>query len=89
MKKIFRFRGWIQAATTLITNGYLPGYIQGTIYSGPLKKACVPGLNCYSCPGALGSCPIGSLQAVITGRSHNFSYYITENGGNQETEEEI
>lgn len=76
MKKIFRFRGWIQAAWTVLTNGYLAGFFQGKIYTGSLKTVCVPGLNCYSCPGALGSCPIGAMQAVISGNRHNFSYYI-------------
>lgn len=27
-----------------------------------LKVLCIPGLNCYSCPSALFSCPIGALQ---------------------------
>ena len=36
----------------------------------------MPGLNCYSCPGAVGSCPIGSLQAVITSREHKFTFYV-------------
>ena len=36
----------------------------------------MPGLNCYSCPGALGSCPIGSLQAVLGSREYNFAFYI-------------
>ena len=76
MKKLFRRRGWIQAGATLISNANLSGFIQGKIYSGPIKTACVPGLNCYSCPGAVGSCPIGSLQAVITGNKHNFSFYV-------------
>ena len=76
MKEIFRRRGWIQAGATLITNANLSGFFQGKIYSGPIKTVCVPGLNCYSCPGAIGSCPIGSLQAVITGNKHNFSYYV-------------
>lgn len=76
MKKIFRFRGWIQAAFALLSNSFLSGFLHGKIYTGPLKKICVPGLNCYSCPGALGSCPIGSLQAVIGGSRHNFSYYV-------------
>ena len=40
------------------------------------KSLCVPGLNCYSCPGALGSCPIGSLQAVLGSRNYRFSFYI-------------
>lgn len=76
MKKIFRFRSWIQAASTLLTNAYVPGFIKGSIYTGAAKQVCVPGLNCYSCPGALGSCPIGALQAVATGNRHNFSYYV-------------
>lgn len=41
-----------------------------------MKTLCVPGLNCYSCPGALGSCPIGALQAVLSDRSFQFSAYI-------------
>lgn len=73
---IFRLRGWIQAAAALITNGNLSGFFKGGIYSGKLKSVCVPGLNCYSCPGALGSCPIGSMQSVIAGRGRNFSYYV-------------
>ena len=76
MKRIFRFRNWIQSGWTLLTNAYLPGFLHGKIYTGPIKNICVPGLNCYSCPGAVGSCPVGAMQAVITGRSHNFSYYV-------------
>ena len=49
---------------------------KGSIYKGPGKFICLPGLNCYSCPGALGSCPIGSLQAVIGSRSYRFSFYV-------------
>ena len=76
MKKLFRRRGWIQAGATLASNANLRGFLQGKIYSGQTKSVCVPGLNCYSCPGAVGSCPIGSLQAVITGNKHNFSFYV-------------
>jgi len=67
----------IQAAAALLTNAHLSGFFTGRIYQGPAKRVCVPGLNCYSCPGALGACPIGSLQAVIGGRSRNVSYYVT------------
>ena len=76
MRRLFRWRGWIQAAAALLTNGHLRGFFQGGIYSGPLKRFCVPGLNCYSCPGALGACPIGAMQAVISGNRHNFSFYV-------------
>lgn len=54
----------------------MTGFLQGRIYRGNLKKLCVPGLNCYSCPGALGSCPIGSLQAVIGSWNYKFTFYI-------------
>ena len=66
----------MQAAWALLTNGYLAGFLHGKIYQGPWKKLCVPGLNCYSCPGALGSCPIGALQAVLSSRNFQFAYYV-------------
>ena len=60
-----RFRGWIQAGATLLTNLHLPNFLKGGLYQGAGKTVCVPGLNCYSCPGALNSCPIGALQALL------------------------
>lgn len=66
----------IQALWAFVTNSYIPGFIQGKIYKGNTKKLCVPGLNCYSCPGALGSCPIGSLQAVIGSWNFKFAFYV-------------
>ncbi len=70
------FRHKIQLLATVITNGNLLGYISGKIYQGNLKNACVPGLNCYSCVGALGSCPVGSLQAVIGKKGGRISFYV-------------
>lgn len=70
------FRHYIQALWALLTNSYMVGFIQGKIYNGSLKNLCVPGMNCYSCPGALGSCPIGSLQAVIGSYNFKFAFYI-------------
>jgi len=66
----------VQVMTAIITNLHLKGFSTGKIYTGKMKKICVPGLNCYSCPGALGSCPIGSLQAVIGGIKYQFSFYM-------------
>lgn len=66
----------IQLIALGLTNGYIQGFIGGKIYSGPSKYLCVPGLNCYSCPGALGSCPIGAIQAVLGSRNYSFSYYV-------------
>lgn len=75
-QKLNAFRHKIQALAALVTNGHLNGYITGKIYKGSLKNACVPGLNCYSCVGALGSCPIGSMQAVLGKSGHMFSFYV-------------
>lgn len=55
----------VQILFTILTNGYAYGFLKGKIYQGPLKYTCVPGLNCYSCPGAVASCPIGALQALL------------------------
>lgn len=69
-------RLYIQVLFTAATNGYFYGFATGRIYTGRSKAVCVPGLNCYSCPGALGSCPIGSLQAVLANRNYKFSFYV-------------
>jgi ferredoxin-type protein NapH len=68
-------RTLIQTWAAILSNGYLAGFVHGTIYTGRLKTVCVPGLNCYSCPGALGSCPIGALQSVLASREFGFSFY--------------
>ena len=72
-----RFRGWIQAVATILTNIHLPNFFKEEIYRGDAKTVCVPGLNCYSCPAATGACPIGAFQAVIGSSKFKFSYYIT------------
>ncbi len=66
----------VQAGWGILTNAYLTGFINGTVYKGPLKNFCVPGMNCYSCPGALGACPIGAMQSVFDGRKRRFSFYV-------------
>lgn len=71
-----RLRLYVQIAFAALTNGYLIGFVQGKIFTGSTKYLCVPGLNCYSCPGALGSCPIGALQAVLGSREYKFSFYV-------------
>ena len=66
----------IQAGWAALTNSHVSGFITGKIYTGKLKNVCVPGLNCYSCPGATGACPIGSLQAVVGSWNFKFAYYV-------------
>jgi CheY-like chemotaxis protein len=72
-----RFRGWIQAAATLLTNIHIPNLFKGKIYQRNVKTMCVPGLNCYSCPAATGACPIGAFQTVVGSSKFKFTYYIT------------
>ncbi|MDO5423951.1 MAG: 4Fe-4S binding protein [Eubacteriales bacterium] len=67
----------VQALWAFLTNSYLTGFRNGSIYRGNLKKLCVPGLNCYSCPGALGACPIGALQAVIGSWNFKAAFYVS------------
>lgn len=70
-------RTWVQICFAALSNGYAAGFAKGTIYKGSSKLLCVPGLNCYSCPGAFGSCPIGAFQAVISSRNYQFTFYVT------------
>ena len=65
-----------QILWAFLTNSYLAGFAKGKIYDGELKNLCVPGLNCYSCPGALGSCPIGAMQAVIGSWNFRMAFYV-------------
>ena len=66
----------IQAAAAVLANGYLVGFAQGKIFTGPTKALCVPILNCYSCPGALGACPIGALQNALGGAWRSVPFYV-------------
>lgn len=75
--RFLKTRNTVQMLATLLTNIHLPNFLKGKIYTGPLKNVCVPGLNCYSCPGATGACPIGAFQAVVGSSKFSFSYYIT------------
>lgn len=77
-KKRISFQRCCQLVSAVLVNGYLVGFQKGTIFTGKSKAICVPVLNCYSCPGALGACPIGSLQAVIGGRKHHFPFYVLD-----------
>ena len=64
-----------QVIAAALYNAHLPGFLTGSIYKGPVKSVCVPGLNCYSCPGAVAACPLGSLQAALGGGIKSFPWY--------------
>lgn len=69
-------RNVIRIASLFLFNGYLTGFRNGRIFTGRTKSVCVPVLNCYSCPGALGACPIGSLQAALGTSGGRFPFYV-------------
>lgn len=57
-------------------NPYVQNFFNGKISGAKWKSFCVPGLNCYSCPAAAFSCPIGALQAVGGSADFKFSFYV-------------
>ncbi len=88
MKKFFtKIKDWfvshkptkrriIQLYAALLFNANIKGFVKGTIYTGPLKNVCTPGLNCYSCPGASGACPMGALQNSLASSNKRLPYYM-------------
>ena len=69
-------RRLVQLYAALLYNANLKGFTDGHIYTGSLKASCVPGLNCYSCPGAIASCPLGSLQNALNAAGHTAPWYV-------------
>lgn len=60
----------------LLFNAHLKGFITGNIYKGSTKNLCAPGINCYSCPGAIAACPIGSLQGSFSSANKGTLFYV-------------
>ena len=79
MKQIKKFlptrRKLIQLYFALLFNANFKGFVTGSIYRGHTKNVCVPGINCYSCPGAVGACPLGSLQGAFSADKSTL-YYV-------------
>ena len=69
-------RRLVQLYSALLHNAYIRGFIEGDIYRGKAKYACAPGFNCYSCPGAAASCPLGSLQNALASAGHRAGWYV-------------
>lgn len=69
-------RRWIQLYSALLFNANIKGFFNGRIYTGPVKNICTPGLNCYSCPGASGACPLGSLQNSLYNSDKSMLFYV-------------
>lgn len=69
-------RQTIQVISAVLYNSNFCGFASGEIYKGSIKSICVPGLNCYSCPGAIASCPLGSFQTALVSSKYKGPYYI-------------
>ena len=69
-------RRLVQLYAAVLYNAHIKGFIKGEIYTGSTKALCVPGLNCYSCPGAVGACPLGALQNALASAGHRAPWYV-------------
>lgn len=69
-------RRLIQLYSALLFNANIKGFFTGKIYKGASKNICAPGINCYSCPGAVGACPLGSLQNALGSSQHRAPFYV-------------
>ena len=69
-------RRLVQLYSALLYNAHLRGFIDGEIYVGRAKTVCVPGFNCYSCPGAVGACPLDSIQNALAAAGHQAGWYV-------------
>jgi len=58
-------RRLVQIGTLVVSNSYIGSFFYNNIYQGWFKGVCVPFMNCYGCPLAVMSCPIGTLQHFV------------------------
>ncbi|MBQ8839861.1 MAG: redoxin family protein [Clostridia bacterium] len=69
-------RRLIQLYSALLFNANIKGFIKGEIFIGASKNICAPGINCYSCPGAVMACPLGALQAELNRANKSSAFYV-------------
>ncbi|MCR5503260.1 MAG: 4Fe-4S binding protein [Lachnospiraceae bacterium] len=69
-------RRFTQLITAVLYNCHFAGFFNGKIWKGKTKGVCVPGLNCYSCPGAAAACPLGSLQGALSKSAYKIPLYM-------------
>lgn len=62
----------VQLVAFFSANSFFASIPRASFYQGSLKGVCVPILNCYACPLAWGSCPIGALQHFVIVRALPF-----------------
>ena len=69
-------RRFTQLIAAVLYNCHITGFATGTISKASSKGVCVPGLNCYSCPGAVFACPLGSLQSALARPAAGVLLYV-------------
>jgi len=62
----------IQFLSLIISNSFFSALWRRTIYQGSTKSISIPILNCYACPLARFSCPIGAIQHFVIAKSIPF-----------------
>ncbi|PLX46308.1 MAG: hypothetical protein C0609_00835 [Deltaproteobacteria bacterium] len=71
---MMRLRRYFQLGTSLGINSWFEGFTSKSVCQLQTKSICVPVLNCYACPSALGSCQIGTIQHFMV--VHAIPYYV-------------
>lgn len=73
---MFKWLRYRYSRIVVLIGAFLAGnnYFPDGIYQGNCKNFMFPGLNCYSCPLARFSCPIGSFQHFIA--AGQFPFYV-------------
>lgn len=71
---ISKLRLLTQISSAVLSNSYIGTFYTRAVNTSALKGVCVPFLNCYACPVALFSCPIGTLQHFSA--IHSFPFYL-------------
>ena len=71
----------MQLYFALLFNANIQGFFTGKIYANKnaattTKQFCAPGINCYSCPGAIAACPLGSLQGSYSADRSTLFYVM-------------
>ncbi len=69
-----KLRWLIIPASFFAANSWFKVFSTKEIYKGPLRKTCLPFLNCHACPTCVSSCPIGILQAHAS--NHTFPTFL-------------
>ena len=66
----------VQLTALVLANPFPGNFLNGTLYRGSLKGFCVPFLNCFSCPAAVASCPLGAIQNVLAAPFTRIPFYV-------------